>query len=144
MSRAGDDAYFPLSKAAKTAQCLGRPFQAATEVDMRKWPLVVVVLVLATSSSWAQNCNMINNVIYCDDGSSGNRVGSSTLWNQTPGSGQADRRLDERDPASRRIGPDRPRERDQYGESPPSSIGNSNYFEDGRVCTRIGNNIFCN
>jgi hypothetical protein len=111
---------------------------------MRGFLLVVAIVGLTASPAWAQNCNMINNLIYCDDGSTGNRIGNSTYWNDN----SQPNRTDRSDEDSRVRGPIRPNQLPSSGEydvGPPASTrGSTTYFDDGRVCTRVGGSIFCN
>jgi hypothetical protein len=116
----------------------------AKEVNMRGFLLVAAIVGLSASPAWAQNCTMVNNLIYCDDGSTGNRIGSSTYWNDNRQLNRT-QRPDEEDRVRRPIRPNQLRDSGEYEIGPPASTrGTTTYFDDGRVCTRMGNSIFCN
>ena len=93
---------------------------------------VIMVLVLTTSgTAVAQSCVTSGNAIYCNDGVTGQRFGTSTYWSDGLSSHLSRQRLG--NPTT-------------YFNNGATSrtFGNTTYFSDGKTCTRVGNTQHCN
>ena len=101
--------------------------------------LAIVFGLIATAAN-AGSCQFIANRIYCDNGLSGQRLGSFTYWNDGFTSRHAGNFIYNSDgSSSQRIG------NHTYYNDGSSSYTNGyfTYFSDGTRCHRIVNQVHC-
>ena len=96
--------------------------------------LLAAGLLLAMAGSalaQAQSCVSSGNAVYCSNGVTGQRFGTSTFWSDGLVSHQSRQRLG--NPAT-------------YFSNGVTAqqFGSTTYFSDGRTCTRFGNTVHCN
>ena len=101
--------------------------------------LAIVFGIVATAAN-AGNCSFIAGRIYCDNGLSGQRLGSFTYWNDGFTSQHAGNYTYNSDgSSSQRVG------NHTYYSDGSSSFrsGYFTYFSDGTRCQRIVNQVHC-
>ena len=103
--------------------------------------IAVGLLALLASPSLAQNCNIIGNSTFCDNGLSANRIGNSTFFSDGTSANRIGNSTFFSDGTSaNRIG-----NSTFYSDGTSANqIGNTTFFSNGRSCNRIGNSVFCN
>jgi hypothetical protein len=101
----------------------------------------LVWALLAVPAASAQNCTVVGRDIFCDDGVSGRRIGSTTFWNDGSSSLRSGNRTFNSDGSSAIQSGNTTFFND--GTSAVRS-GNTVFFDNGRNCSRTGNFIFCN
>jgi hypothetical protein len=114
--------------------CLGRLIGAPMRIVF-----AIVVGLIATAAN-AGSCQFIANRIYCDNGLSGQRLGSFTYWNDGFTSRHAGNYTYNSDgSSSQRVG------NHIYYNDGSSSFRNGDftYFSDGTRCHRIVNQVHC-
>jgi hypothetical protein len=102
--------------------------------------LLAIVFGLIATAANAGSCQFIANRIYCDNGLSGQRLGSFTYWNDGFTSRHAGNFIYNSDgSSSQRIG------NHTYYNDGSSSYTNGyfTYFSDGTRCHRIVNQVHC-
>lgn len=102
--------------------------------------LVAIVFGLIATAANAGSCLFIAHRIYCDDGLSGQRLGSFTYWNDGLTSRRAGNSIYNSDgSSSQRIG-----NHTYYNDGSSSfTNGDFTYFSDGTRCHRIVNQVHC-
>ena len=93
--------------------------------------LTATILLAMSGSAFAQNCVSAGNAVFCNNGVSGQRFGTTTFWSDGLTSHQNRQRLGN------------PTTYFSNGVT-AQQFGNTTYFSDGRTCTRFGNTLTCN